>query len=68
MKKGLDNRSEDKNGRIREKNGASKMGNLSKEYPILKVFNRDATLTGIKQRHQLKSLDEVIKFAQKKSK
>jgi hypothetical protein len=58
-KRGLDGRSQNQDGRIREKSGASKIRNLAKEYPELKAFTPGATLGGIKARHKLQSLDEV---------
>jgi hypothetical protein len=65
---GLDGRAEDENGRIREKNGASKMANLAREYPELKVFTPSATLTGVKNRYGLQSLDQVRKLGRSKNK
>ena len=66
--RGLDGRAEDSNGRIREKNGAAKMGNLAKEYEELKVFTPSATLTGVKHRYGLESLDQVRKLGRQKGK
>jgi hypothetical protein len=63
MRRGLDNRAEDKNGRIREKNGATKIANLVGQYPELQAFTQDATLTGVKKRHGLESLDQVRRLA-----
>jgi hypothetical protein len=38
------------------KKAASKMGNLANEYPELKAFTPDATLSGIKNRYGVQSL------------
>jgi len=65
-RRGLDDRAEDNNGRIREKNGAAKMGNLAKEYSELKVFTPSATLTGVKHRYGLESLDQVRKLGRRR--
>ena len=63
-KRGLDNRAENKNGRIREKNGAAKGKNLEGDYPVLgKLFGPEKTLTDIKRKYKVDSLDEVLKVA-----
>ena len=64
--RGLDGRARDADGRIREKSGATKISTLTKTYPELRVFSQDATLTGIKTRHGVDSLDEVRQLAQQK--
>jgi len=65
-KRGLDNRAENKNGRIREKNGAAKVKNLEGGYPVLgKLFGPEQTLTNIKRKYKVDSLDEVSKVARK---
>ncbi len=66
--RGLDGRARDNDGRIREKNGASKMGNLAKTYPELRVFTPDTTLSGVKKRHGVDSLEGLRKLAQDKLK
>ncbi len=67
-KRGLDNRAEDKNGRIREKNGAAKAKNLESDYPVLgKVFGPEKTLTEMKRKYKVHSLDEVLKAARKEA-
>jgi hypothetical protein len=66
MPDGLDDRARDKDGRIREKSGASKIRNLLPKYPELRVFSPDATLSGIRQRHGVESLDEIRKLAREK--
>lgn len=62
-KKGLDGREQDISGRIREKNGASIVRNMLGEYPEMRVFSHDATLTSLKRRHKVPSLDELRKIA-----
>lgn len=62
MRRGLDNQAEDKDGRIREKNGASKVKNLAKDYPILgERFRPNQTLTNLRKIYKVDSLDEVLK-------
>ena len=61
--KGLDDRSRNEDGRIREKRGDTKISNLIPEYPELKVFSNTATLGGVKQRYRVQSLDQVRKVA-----
>jgi hypothetical protein len=63
---GLDGRARDEDGRIRAKSGAAKMGHLAKTYPELDVFTPDATLTGIKTKYGLDSLEEVRQLARQK--
>jgi hypothetical protein len=67
-KRGLDDRAENKNGRIREKNGAAKVKNLQGEYPVLgKLFGPEKTLTNIKRQYGVDSLNEVLKVARKEA-
>lgn len=66
MSNGLDGRDRDDDGRIREKSGASKMGTLAEKYPEMKVFDPDATLSGIRSRYGVESIDEVRELARKK--
>jgi hypothetical protein len=65
---GLDGRARDEDGRTRAKSGASKMGNLAKKYPELEAFTPDATLTGVKRRHGLDTLEEVRELGRHKQK
>jgi len=58
-KRGLDRRSQDQDGRIREKSGATKMKTLATEYPECEAFTPDATLSGIRTRYGVTSIDEV---------
>jgi hypothetical protein len=62
-KKGLDGRERDRSGRIREKNGALKIRNAVKEYPEFRAFSPDSTLTNLKKRYKVQSLDELRKLA-----
>lgn len=66
MPDGLDKRSRDEDGRIREKNGATKIRNLVDKYPELEVFSPDATLSGIRTRYGVQSIDEVRQVARQK--
>jgi hypothetical protein len=58
-KQGLDGRARDQSGRIREKSGATKMSTLAQQYPEMKAFTPDATLSGIRARYGVQSIDEV---------
>jgi hypothetical protein len=66
MNNGLDDRARDDDGRIREKSGATKMGTLAKTYPEMRVFDPDATLSGIRSRYGVESIDEVRELARTK--
>lgn len=66
MEHGLDGRARDENGRIREKSGAAKIKNLSGKYPELNVFSPETTLSGIRRRHGVQSLDEIRRLAREK--
>lgn len=68
MKRGLDGRAQDKDGEIREKSGATKIKTLIPKYPELNVFSPEATLTGIRRRHGVKSIAEIRELARKKQK
>lgn len=63
MKKGLDNRSQDKNGRIRKKNGNTKVKTLQHEYGenFLKGYNPEATLSDVLKETGKNSLSELLK-------
>jgi hypothetical protein len=65
--RGLDNRAVNEDRRIREKNGSTKMGNLTKTYPELRAFSPDATLTGIRKRYGVTSIEEVRQLAARKA-
>jgi hypothetical protein len=66
MATGLDGRSRDEDGRIREKSGATKVKNLTDKYPELEVFSPEATLSGIRTRYGVQSIDEVRRVAREK--
>ena len=63
IRRGLDNRAEDKNGEIRLKNGATKAKTLAKEDPIFKVFSPEATLTNLRKRYKVQSEKDLRKIA-----
>jgi hypothetical protein len=65
--RGLDNRAVNEDGRIREKNGSAKMGNLAKTYPELQAFSPEATLTGTRNRYGVTSISEVRRLAARKA-
>jgi len=67
MSQGLDDRSRDEDGRIREKSGATKMKTLAEKYPELQVFNPEATLSGVRQRYGVRTIDEVREIARSKA-
>jgi hypothetical protein len=66
MSTGLDGRARDEDGRIREKSGATKMGTLADKYPELAVFDPNATLSGIRARYGIHSIEEVRELAKKR--
>jgi hypothetical protein len=66
MTRGLDGRARDDDGRIREKSGATKIKNLTGKYPELEVLSPEATLSGIRTRYGVQSLDEIRKLARDK--
>jgi hypothetical protein len=65
MAEGLDGRHWDKNGRISEKQGNTKMKNLKPVYPELKNFGNEDTLSTVKERQGVDTLDELLKKARK---
>ncbi|MDQ6804447.1 MAG: hypothetical protein M3065_05675 [Actinomycetota bacterium] len=58
-RRGLDDRAQDRDGQIRKKNGATKMKTLANEYPECAAFDPNATLSGIRRRYKVDSVDEV---------
>jgi hypothetical protein len=58
---GLDGRHRDKNGRIEEKHGNTRIKNVKQEYPELKNFGNDQTLTQVRDRYDVDSLDELLR-------
>ena len=63
---GLDDRERIESGRIHGKSGASKMGNLAEKYPEMKVFDPNATLSGIRRRYGVESIAEVSELARRR--
>ena len=62
MSQGLDGRSRDENGQIREKRGDTRVGNLRKEYGdgFAKGYRSDAKLETVRE-DTGKSLSELVK-------
>ena len=65
MAEGLDGRHRDKNGRISEKHGNTKMKNLKPVYPELKNFGNEDTLSTVKERQGVDTLDQLLKKVRK---
>jgi hypothetical protein len=63
---GLDDRERIESGRIHGKSGATKMGTLAKTYPEMRVFDPDATLSGIRRRYGVESIAEVSELARRR--
>jgi hypothetical protein len=59
MAEGLDGRHRDKDGRISEKHGNTKMKNLKGDYPEFKNFHNEDTLSEVKERYGADSLDDL---------
>jgi hypothetical protein len=57
---GLDGRHRDKNGQIERKHGNTKMRTLKPEYPELKNFRNDDTLSQVRARYGVESLDALL--------
>ncbi len=64
---GLDNRSTDKNGRIREKRSDAQMKSLKPDYPEFDRFRDNTTLGSLKQRYHAESLDKVRREVRKEA-
>jgi hypothetical protein len=58
---GLDGRHRDANGRIEEKHGNTKMKNLKGQYPRLKHFRDEDTLSEVRDRYGAESLDDLLR-------
>jgi len=58
---GLEGRHRDANGRIEEKHGNTKMKNLKEQYPRLKHFRDEDTLSEVRERHGVDSLDGLLR-------
>jgi hypothetical protein len=65
MAEGLDGRHRDKDGRISEKHGNTKMKNLKETYPELKNYRDEDTLAQVEERHGVDSLSELLKKVRK---
>jgi hypothetical protein len=59
-------RAYEREGRPPAHNGANRMWALAESYPELRVFTPDATLTEIKTRHGLDTLDQVRELGQRR--
>ena len=57
----LDGRHRDKSGRISEKHGNTKMKTLKPDYPELKHFGNEDTLSTVKDRQGVDTLSELLK-------
>jgi hypothetical protein len=65
MAEGLDGRHRDKNGRIEEKHGNTKVKNLKEQYPELKNFRNEDTLGQVRDRYGADSLDDLLRTLRK---
>lgn len=63
MAKGLDNRSRDEDGEIRQKRGDTHMGTLEKEYGVTFGVRADMELQTFRDRFNVTSIKEVLKLA-----
>ena len=61
--KGLDGRQRDESGRIREKNGATRVATIRKEYgqDVAQGWRSDAKLDNVLKAEKLPSLRQLIK-------
>lgn len=57
---GLDDRHRDRDGRISEKHGNTKIKNLKEQYPELKNFQNEDTLGQVRGRYGADSLDDLL--------
>jgi len=58
---GLDGRHRDKDGRISEKHGNTKIKNLKDQYPELKHFRDEDTLGQVRDRYDAESFDDLLR-------
>jgi len=65
MADGLDGRHRDKDGRISEKHGNTKMKTLKQDHPELKHFGNEDTLRTVKDRQGVDTLSELLKKVRK---
>jgi hypothetical protein len=63
---GLDDRAPRSDERVAADRETTRMGKLAERYPELGAFTPDATLTEIKSKYRLESLDEVRKLGQRR--
>lgn len=61
MAKGLDGRHRDQDGRIERKHGNTKIKNLKDDYPELKNFRNEDTLSDLRDRYGVDSLDALLR-------
>lgn len=61
MAKGLDGRHRDQDGRIERKHGNTKIKNLKGDYPELKHFRNEDTLSDLRDRYGVDSLDALLR-------
>jgi hypothetical protein len=59
--KGLDSRSRDKDGEIREKRGDTLLKNIRDDYPVLNRFNGNMRLDTLRDKLDVDSLDEALR-------
>jgi hypothetical protein len=65
MASGLDGRHRDKDGRISEKHGNTKMKTLKQTYPEFNNFHNEDTLSEVEDRYGVDSLSELLKKVRK---
>jgi hypothetical protein len=58
----LDGRHRNKNGRISEKHGNTKIKNLKDQYSELKRFQNEDTLSQVRDRFGADSLDDLLRI------
>jgi hypothetical protein len=63
---GLDGRHRDKDGRIDEKHGNTKVKNLKGNYSELKKFGNDQTLSQLRDRYGVDNLDALLRKLRKR--
>lgn len=61
MAKGLNGRHRDQDGRIERKHGNTKIKNLKDDYPELKNFRNEDTLSDLRDRYGVDSLDALLR-------
>ncbi len=66
--KGLDNRSRDEDGEIREKRGDTLIKNIQDDYPVLNKVNGNMRLDTLRDKLGVGSLDAVLRAMQHKRK